>query len=178
MSSPLDKPILDRNTLDVWIKPEEMETWPFAGNFNIEGEIYEYEGKWASPTGSETGKVVKRAADEYPTYKYTGQFNVTARGIDSLPNVHRIDFEGWGDTGFTHAGSHTYHRSKGIEDGRLYIRTTPAMRYGNYYATTRGVASDAYQVYGTKLRFPLSAQGNRENIAGMLIHRQHGTSPN
>ncbi len=172
---------LDANTT-VKIDPEEIEIWPFEGKFQIEGEAFSYEGKKHVLGGISLN--ADEAADN--PNAFNGEFANVVRAIDGTsPDVHVFGTTGalTQFTAFNTAPSSKPPVGASLREGRLNVRVNATRSdYDgvdpgySYAAWTRGVLEDAYTVYGVELMFPSTGKGRGENLAGLMLHRQSGTS--
>lgn len=169
-SSPLQFTVNQGSSYNVNIGAEEIEVWPYKGKFNIEGEIFSYNGKWVTDG---TTSAIKYNEDQYKTWDYTGDFANIERALEGSQNaLHSVSV--FTDAMRSHDlnGPRTFNGNMAVEDGRFVISTNPVNSYNTWSTYVRGISADSYQVYGTKLRFPSKGRGRKENIAGLLLHRQ------
>jgi hypothetical protein len=168
-SSPLIFTVNQGSSFNVNIGPEEIEVWPYKGMFNIEGEIFSYDGKWVT---NGTTSAIKYNEDQYDGWDYTGDFANMQRGLKGSQNVeHSVSLIVDAMRAHDMTGPRGISGNYAVQNGRFVISTNPAVPYNGWHTYVRGIDTDDYHVYGTKLRFPSRDRGRKENLAGLLINR-------
>lgn len=173
-SAPLIGNIASTGTAAVNIGAKEIAVWPLRGQFNIEGEVFYYRGMYVSGSG---GTKIRLYKGQHAGYNLTGQFaNVSRARAGSRQAAHVLSQPQGGMAAHDQGGGTTFRGSAGIRDGRFYISTNAADSYNRWSTFARGILADSYESYGIRLRFPASDASRKENLAGLLLHRQGSIS--
>lgn len=174
-------------SMEVHVAPQDAETWPFKGKFQIEGEWVEYEGKeYSYFDKGVANKVIVKSQEEKEEYddrtdpakihlnKFTGKMVVTVRGAyNTQAQAHSIAPTGWRtqkqkNYGAAQTSSGSLHNAK-----ESCITLNSGGNMNDYLYYNRGSVNDeGFYYMGTSIR--INKGSHKSKVGGIFFNADGG----